>query len=281
MVKCALLIGFNYEAIPRYTLNGCIADCALMYKTLRKRGYDSENITFITDASKEVIEKTFGKTKMQILTDYGKSKILKTISNRIYDPSITTLCVYYAGHGGQTPTVVEEDKKDELLLIPSVSFKICSFPYCSFYVDTIKDNELHLLIYKCIKSRAEPLRLFTIFDNCNSGSVLDLPFYSINSKTLSYESKYDKIHRTVDTSKLLHYCISSSSDHQDSYETQNNNSVNGIFTTIITKCFDSKSKPTVQNIFDCTKTLHEKPINKQNVVISSNKKFNLNTTISL
>lgn len=92
--KKALLIGINYIGSSS-ELNGCINDVKNIREMLIKKGYNSRNITLLTDLD-------ISPTKQNIL------KHLKLLRRNA--KSGDTIYVHYSGHGGQ----VRDTNRDEI-----------------------------------------------------------------------------------------------------------------------------------------------------------------------
>lgn len=143
-IKKAVLIGINYTNTEN-ELYGCVND-AMNLKTLltTKYKYKEENIKTILNE------------------EATRSTILQEITTLVKDSSKgDSLILSYSGHGISTNdrNGDEEDGKDELL--------VTSDNYAIF------DDELKEILDTHLQ---EGVKLFALFDNCHSGTILDLPY---------------------------------------------------------------------------------------------------------
>lgn len=142
--KKACLIGINYTNTEN-ELYGCVND-AMNLKALltTKYKYKEENIKTILNG------------------EATRSTILQEITTLVKEASKgDSLFLSYSGHGVSTAdrNGDEEDGKDELL--------VTSDNYGIF------DDELKDIIDTDLQ---EGVKLFALFDNCHSGTILDLPY---------------------------------------------------------------------------------------------------------
>ena len=147
MVKKALFVGINYYATPLSRLNGCIEDVVNMRSMLMDAyGYDYSNIILLRD---DIDNVNILPTKQNILN------ALNTLVTN--SENATEIWFHYSGHGAmiQTTTI-----QADAVIIPS-DFLISGY---------ILDNDLYD-IFKNAKCRC-----FLIFDSCNSGNIVELPW---------------------------------------------------------------------------------------------------------
>ena len=145
MVKKALFVGINYYATPLSRLNGCIDDIVNMRGLLIDAyGYDTSNMILLRD---DTTDPSFLPTKLNIL-----NALNDLVSNSVH---YSEFWFHYSGHGAQLPN----SGKDSII-IPSD------------YLDAgvIPDHELYA-IFKNAKCRC-----FLLFDSCNSGNIVELPW---------------------------------------------------------------------------------------------------------
>jgi hypothetical protein len=202
--KNALLIGCNYKN-TQYELFGCINDVNNIKNKIQKE-YKFNNITILTDNT------TKKPTKINILNS------LKNLL--INSKSGDTLLFFYSGHGTQTidKNNEETDKLDEVIV--PLDFKY------------IIDDELNNIIYNNLKSG---VNLFTLFDCCHSGSILDLKYQYIDSTNLNnitINNKYKNIKGNV-------LMISGCMDKQTSADAFINNKFQGAMTWSFLKSINS------------------------------------------
>jgi hypothetical protein len=167
MVKKALLIGINYEKTD-FELHGCINDVKNISEILK----DSYDIHILTDET-EIIP-----TKQNII------KEIEWLTSNLKKGD--TLFFYYSGHGSNSKDVSkdESDKKDEDIVPLDVDNK---------GIGVIKDDWLYTNLAKKIP---EDVTLWTFFDSCNSGTVLDLT-YCCNSQSKLKKGKLKNITKYI------------------------------------------------------------------------------------
>ena len=143
-IKKAVLIGINYTNTEN-ELYGCVNDAMNLKNMLKsKYNYKEENIKTILN------EEATRQTILQEIT-----ALVKEASKG------DSLFLSYSGHGVSTTdrNGDEEDGKDELL--------VTSDNYGIF------DDELKEILDTHLQ---EGVKLFALFDNCHSGTILDLPY---------------------------------------------------------------------------------------------------------
>ncbi|KAK1924593.1 caspase domain-containing protein [Papiliotrema laurentii] len=150
----ALLVGINYIGTDN-ELRGCINDARNMQKFIIDRfGFSNDNIVLLTDDTKDPGLKP------------TKANIVKYMQWLVKDAKKDdALFFHYSGHGTQVRDRVldEPDKKDEA---------ICplDFPEVGMFID---DDSTHEQLVKPLPAGC---RLTAVFDSCNSGSVMDIPY---------------------------------------------------------------------------------------------------------
>lgn len=220
-MKKALLIGINYKG-SQYELQGCINDVDNFYTLLTNFwGYKPENIVCLTETLSSPNHPT-------------KQNIIDAIDWLLFNQTDgDNLLFYYSGHGSNTPDLNndEKDMKDEVIV--PLDFEKAGF---------ISDDLLKTNLVDKIKNN---VTLYSFFDSCNSGTVLDLkcniecdtkPVLSLrdvkrlntynsrywsNNYRISYESEENK------NSKI--YCFSSCLSYEVSNETMLNGKRQGLF----------------------------------------------------
>ena len=143
-IKKAVLIGINYTNTEN-ELYGCVNDAMNLKNMLKsKYNYKEENIKTILN------EEATRQTILQEIT-----ALVKEASKG------DSLILSYSGHGISTNdrNGDEEDGKDDLL--------VTSDNYAIF------DDELKEILDTHLQ---EGVTLFALFDNCHSGTILDLPY---------------------------------------------------------------------------------------------------------
>lgn len=156
--KKACLIGINYTGTPN-RLYGCENDVRKIHHVLtHKCGYEARNITVITEQT------TIKPTRRNILLQFVRLLIESKPGDQLF--------FGFSGHGYFVPDMDgdEEDGKDEIIIT-------CENHY-------IVDDEFRALIHKYMKP---DVQLFGFFDNCHSGTILDLRYeYDIPLKTVPF-----------------------------------------------------------------------------------------------
>ena len=193
----ALLIGINYIG-TNYALRGCHNDVDNIKFLLMSKGLDEDNITVLKEPKRLDILRAFVQFVMN--TEKGDS-----------------LYFHYSGHGMQLNTTgqSESDGKDELIIAADLK--------------PIRDNEINRYLLGCLPC---DVNLFTVFDCCHSGTMLDLP-YTIYSERDNETSKFEikrenNIKRPLDEGKIIG--LSGSLDVQVSADAYIKNSYQGALT---------------------------------------------------
>ena len=151
--KYALLFGLNYKN-TQSELYGCINDVVNIKNMLiNKLQYDSKNITLLTDNTPIV------PTKANMIRAFNNA--LSLINNNKCDE----LWLHYSGHGfwGFDTNGDERDGRDEFI--------------CPLDMDTqgaISDDYLQTSFLQKITN--PNVKITAIFDACNSGTQMDLPY---------------------------------------------------------------------------------------------------------
>jgi len=191
--KRACLIGINYTNTDN-ELYGCVNDVAKIKDMLEtKYNYLSNNVTTLLNAAA---------TRNNILNEF--TTLIKSANEG------DTLFVSYSGHGSSTP----DRNKDE---IDGVDELIVSVDYYA-----ILDDELKQIIDKYLKPN---VKLFTLFDSCHSGTMLDLPYQYYKT-----DSNEPIIHPNCSETKGEVICLSGCKDDQTSMDAYINANYNGAMT---------------------------------------------------
>lgn len=191
-IKKALLVGINYVGTTA-ELRGCVNDVMdLKDLLITKYDYSSSNIVTLTDHNA---------TKRNIVVQL--TNLLKT------GKSGDTLFFSFSGHGYFTQDFSgdEKDGKDELII--------------SVDKYAIVDDELKSLIDAYLK---ENVTLIALFDNCHSGTILDLPYHY-------FKGEHEMVHHSVysDTKGTV-ICLSGCRDDQVAIESYFAGDFNGAMT---------------------------------------------------
>lgn len=147
--QTALLFGLNYPE-TEYSLNGCVNDVVLMSSKLQSKfKYGAGEIHMKTDLDLMELD----------ILDYLKD-VIKNLSCG------DKLFFHYSGHGLQVWDMDgdEIDNKDEAI-----------FTHHGVVTDDRISEVLSMI--------PEGVKVFLIFDCCNSGSIADLPYQYKNSST--------------------------------------------------------------------------------------------------
>lgn len=192
-LKKALLVGINYQGTSSQ-LRGCVNDVNDLKNMLTsKYNYSSSNILTLTDSQA---------TKKNIMTRL--TQLLQS------SQSGETLFFSFSGHGYFWNDIYKKDEidgKDELIVT----------------VDNyaIVDDELKYVIDTYLK---ENVTLITLFDNCHSGTILDLPYQY-------YKGNQEMIHHSlsIDTKGTV-ICLSGCRDDQVSMDAYLEGDFNGAMT---------------------------------------------------
>jgi hypothetical protein len=190
----ALLIGCNYNG-SQYQLNGCINDVKNVQTLINKHGFN--NVTLLTDESEQ---------------KPNKSTILNEFKNLLMNSNSGDLLFFsYSGHGSYVldKNGDEKDGYDELIV--------------PLDLNVITDDELKTIIQAYLKPN---VTLFSLFDCCFSGSVLDLKYQYLDS--LNYDN-YTENNNTNDTLGNV-IMISGCTDKQTSADAFINNISQGAMT---------------------------------------------------
>lgn len=203
--KKALLIGINY-ASTKNELYGCINDVNSIKERISKQGFT--NINILTDLT----------TKKA-----NRSNILAEFKNLLVNSQAGDLLFFlYSGHGSYIldKNGDEKDGYDEMILA------------CD--MQPVLDDELKSLIQANLKPG---VTLFSMFDSCFSGSMLDLKYQYMDS--LNYE-KYTENAKQLDTHGNV-FMISGCTDDQTSWDAVFNNKPNGAMTWSLLEALKQKS----------------------------------------
>lgn len=191
--KKALLVGINYLG-TNAELRGCVNDVMDLKNVLTTQyDYSNSNIVTLTDHKA---------TKQNIMTQL--TNLLKN------GKSGDTLFFSFSGHGYFTHDIYKKDEidgKDELI--------ISADKYA------IVDDELKSLIDTYLK---ENVTLIALFDNCHSGTILDLPYqYFKEGREMVHHSVSNETKGTV-------ICVSGCRDDQVSMDAYLQGDFNGAMT---------------------------------------------------
>lgn len=243
--KKALLIGINYVG-TQYELYGCINDVNTVENTITGLGFN--NITKLTDETEQ---------------KPTRDNIINELTNILANSSSGDLIfLLYSGHGSNVVdrSGDETDGRDEVIV--PLDLKL------------ITDDLLKSVIQNNLK---EGVTLFAMFDSCNSGTVLDLRYQYLSNPNV--DNVVEQVKNTETEGNVI--MISGCRDDQYSYETVNNNEVNGAMTSAFNTILTSNPNATWTELFKNVRSLLKSNNFPQIVQMSSGKLFNIDTQIFL
>ena len=200
--KKALLVGINYEGTSS-ELKGCVNDVYdLRDMLVSKYEYKSENIQLLinTKATRKNILEAF----ITLLQSAKKGD---------------HICFTFSGHGYYTADMYDKDEADgydELIVTADHQ--------------TIVDDEFKRLIQTHLK---EDVTLFSLFDNCHSGTIYDLRYQYLDSSIPTKESMSIQSNPNVLDTRGQVIMLSGCMDNQVSLDAR----INGKFNGVMTWCF--------------------------------------------
>lgn len=202
--KKALLIGINYAGTSN-ELYGCINDVNSIKERISKNGFTEINV--ITD---------------QTTQKATKNNILKEFTNLLVNSQEGDLLfLLYSGHGSYALDKNGDEKTGyDQLIVP-----------CD--LNMILDDELKNIIQNNLKPN---VTLFSMFDSCFSGSVLDLRYQYMDS--LNYD-KFTENTKQLETKGNV-FMISGCSDYQTSADAFINNKASGAMTWSLLEALKQK-----------------------------------------
>lgn len=199
--KLALLIGCEYVNYARRRLDtrlpGCHRDIQEAYNLLTRRyNVDPKNIDVLSDGK---VSRTRAPPTLLNIKNALQSLLQKSRS-----PSVSHLILYYSGHGLQVRdnSGDEADKKDEAIV--PVDYKTSGF---------LTDDYIYEHFWKNLKPHIK--QVTAIFDCCNSGTVLDLPY------RYTSPNRIEKINTIPDMNSPLVISFSGCHDPQTSASAYN------------------------------------------------------------
>lgn len=225
----ALLIGINYTQTPEARLNGCVNDVKKMSEFLTQRlGFKPQTISMFHDEDPILARST---TALGILTQLRKL----AIDSWRYQYDL--VWIHYSGHGtGIRDTSKDEKDGQDECIIPS--------DYKRFGI--ITDDFLKTII----RNFYPKTKVFSVFDCCNSGSILDLKYRFVNNVNVVEEFAGPEI-----ASKVI--SLSGCRDDQtsaDAFNLLNNNQFIGALTACLLLCYEPACN---DDIFLLLRKLHE------------------------
>lgn len=241
----ALMVGINYNN-TRHQLKGCINDANNLKKFFSIRcGLQNKNVSVLTDQTR--IKPT-------------RTNIIRNYINLVRTSKPGDLLVFtYAGHGYYTRdrNGDEKDNRDELLV--SIDFR------------TIKDDYLKYILNRYLP---KDVKVFILFDCCNSGTLMDLKYNYLST------NNYDKIvvnNKSSETRGEV-YFISGCRDDQQSADAYINKEYQGAMSWAFVKTIsENKNLSWKDLLLGMRELLSDKYI--QIPQLSSGKNMDINSKI--
>ena len=197
--KKAVLIGINYEGTSA-ELKGCVNDVYKLRDMLVSQyGYTMGNIHMLINSDA---------TRKNILHYF--TLLLKTASPGDH------LCFTFSGHGYYTKDRLQKEERDGYdELIVTADHK------------TIVDDEFKQLLRRHLKQN---VHMFSLFDNCHSGTIYDLRYQHYDSVT-NPNKPTTILPNYVDTPGQV-VLLSGCMDNQVSIDAKINGKFNGVMTWV-------------------------------------------------
>jgi hypothetical protein len=267
-MKKALLIGINYIGMEDQ-LNGCINDINNVYTMLTNFfNYEPNNIVCLAE---NLDQKNFP----------TRNNIIDAVNWLLLNQKDgDTLLLYYSGHGSYTVdrNRDEKDGKDEVIV--PLDYRIAGM----ITDDWLNDNLLEKTLPK--------VKLYTFFDSCNSGTVIDMKYnLECDSKPLVaprdlkliknyhpmfWSSSY-KLTTEFDKNEVADkYCFSACLNVELANETNINNTSQGLFSYFFQEII---RKNLMENNMKCT-LKHKDIIKAINANLFTNKFDHQNCMLS-
>lgn len=158
--KRAVIIGINYYMTTN-RLHGCVNDAKSIAEALIKyHGFAADNIVLMADNA--------------IVKRPTRANIIRELCRLMFKTTPGDLaCVFYSGHGSQVACADGDEALNPFT--PGMDDVICPCD-CSAYEGQegfIVDDELKSILVDNLPDGAQ---LRAVFDCCNSGTMLDLPY---------------------------------------------------------------------------------------------------------
>jgi len=241
--KNALLIGCNYNG-SQYKLNGCINDVKNVKTLINKNGFN--NVTLLTDETE---------------TKPNKSTILNEFKKLLVNSNSGDLLIFsYSGHGSYVldKNGDETDGYDELIV--------------PLDLNVITDDELKIIIQTYLKPN---VTLFSLFDCCFSGSVLDLKYQYLDSLNYDNYTENDKTNDTLGNVLMISGCT----DEQTSADAFINKTSQGAMTWSFIESVNNNPKLSWRELIKSMRDLLKKSNYEQIPQLSTGQIFNIDSKI--
>ena len=242
---CFMFVGVLLWFVVVFMLNVFCCCCNLKKFFNHKCKLNNSNVCLLTD-----------NTKLKP----NRETILKKYKDLLINSNRGDLLIFtYAGHGYYTRdrNRDEKDRKDELLI--TSDFK------------SIKDDELKNILDKYLPAG---VKVFILFDCCNSGTLMDLRYNYLST------NNYNKIivnNKCAETKGEV-YFISGCKDNQESADAYINNQYQGAMSWAFVKTISEKNNLTWKTLLLNMRTLLKSQFT-QIPQLSSGKKMNINSKI--
>lgn len=218
----ALLIGLNYTG-SQYELRGCHNDVDNIKELLISRGTKEENIIVLKEA-----------TRLEILRTFIRFIMMSKCDDILY--------FHYSGHG---VSIIdkggdESDGKDEVIFTSDLKL--------------ITDDELHRYLVDCLPPKT---KLFTVFDCCHSGTILDLK-YKIEYNENSFQIKKETEEKDKNVNNSMVISLSGSLDNQYASDSKIQNSYQGALTYCFIKTINELGDIAFNDFLEILKSVNLK-----------------------
>lgn len=262
----ALFIGINYFG-TRAQLSGCCNDVRQMLATLQKKKFALDEVRILVD------EKDFPGRNGEPTRDNIASSMAWLAKNA--KPG-DVLFVHYSGHG-----VKARSEKDTM-----ETYDQCLVPLDHEKSGCIRDDDIFQLL---VSRLPQGVRLTALFDCCHSGSLLDLPYTLVGSRSVTRDiaCHMQRIREGNDASADV-MMISGCTDEQTSADVQNtaafgtgSTGAGGAATQCLTYTLLNKPNVTYQDMLIATREMLRKKKFTQVPQLSSSKPVNLKQVFSL
>jgi hypothetical protein len=213
-MKKALCIGINYYN-TNAKLNGCIGDVVNMRHLLVDAfGFSLANITTLRDDT----------TNSAILPT--KANILRCLNQIVADSAnCKEIWIHYSGHGSLvSDTNGDEVSKQDQVIVPS-DYRTAGL---------IIDDELYAIL-KNVKCKT-----VLLFDCCNSGTVVDLPWSFIYQNPGSYRIQQNNKYALANTEIFMFSGCRDDQTSADAYSLDQQQAV-GAFTNAFISCIRARN----------------------------------------
>ena len=218
-MSVALLIGCNYTG-TNYRLFGCINDCLLIQKMLiTNYNFKNDNIIFMRD---DIYD-----SNNSLYPNYDNIKLnLNLVLEKCILNKVELLYIHFSGHGSFLRDISRDeiDGNDEFI-VP-----------CDFFTKNkrITDDEL----FDYLKTIPSYTKCFTVFDCCNSGTILDLPF-SYYYQNKQFIEKVENQNSSLNNKSNI-ICLSACRDNEYALDISKDGIANGAMSIALYSVLNNK-----------------------------------------